>query len=72
MTYQDLVVALSNAQQWASLAALTLIAVGIYLALAPINECSECVHCRQQRAAASTWCPQHRKPRHECRDEHRP
>ena len=48
--------------------------VALYLALAPVNECSSCVHCATERRqrANDPYCPLHRVKRSRCGDQHDP
>lgn len=51
-----------------------LIITGLVLSALPVGECDRCVHCQGERHSRylRTLCPQHRKPRSECIEEHRP
>ena len=72
MNEVELALAYRNLQELTSFVAMTLIGVGIALALLPVGSCDRCAHCRQERLAQHGTCPQHGKPYPECRDEHRP
>lgn len=71
MTEVELWAELERVQAIATIAGLVLIAAGMLMAAMPVGYCDRCTHCRSERMR-STMCPQHRKPRYQCEDEHRP
>lgn len=55
----DIAARLEDLQTLATFLVGTLFAVALYLALAPVGECSECDHCRKERLERKTYafCP---------------
>ena len=71
MTEVELWAELERVQAIATIAGVTLLLVGLLLAAMPVGYCDECPHCRRT-SAGQRMCPQHRKPKSQCEDEHRP
>lgn len=71
MNEVELALAYRNLQELTSFVAMTLIGVGIALAMLPVSECPACSHCRKERLD-NAWCSQHGRRSKDCRDEHRP
>jgi hypothetical protein len=68
---QDLLHEIARLQAIGTVTGVVLLLVGLVLSLLPVDYCDECQHCRRG-AAGSQMCPQHRKPKSQCEDEHRP